>query len=495
MPRALSLQLFTCVIALLLAHRASPAESSWRLLDAPHYRVVSQLSDRDTLAWSREFDQFIASMSGVLKINPAQLPPLTVVLFAREPGFEPYKPELEDGKKASLDGVFARDSTWSVIGLAASSSSDTLRRLILHEATHWLMSVDESRKPAWFTEGIAEVLSTFAMKGRQLVWGKPVDSNLQWLTAGPADMESFLVLHNPTMDGSDSTALFYAQAWAFTHFLLFSQDASHQQLLPRFLQAYKTHSGPATLELVFGDGLKVLERDFSRYLKTGRYRYVTQAPVALPASSSPVPAPPALVASALGRLAFGTEQLELARTHANTAIQLDPASPEGHELLAYLAVRDRSADDIAAHAEAALKAGSRDSQMHVMLGDLLPYTTGAARQRANQYENAINLNSRRAEPFEDLAASLFSLAQPTTDDAEFLALGLRIFPGNDWIRVGAAVVDFRLGRTGEAREKMALALQPDSTLDDDQRRAAKGLLNGLLAGLAPEPEEVHEDGR
>jgi tetratricopeptide (TPR) repeat protein len=327
-----------------------------------------------------------------------------------------------------------------------------------------------------------------------------VDANLQWLTGGPTALEDFLILRNTTMDGSDDTAFFYAQAWAFTHFLLFSQDPSYQQLLPRFLQAYKSHSGPATLELVVGDGLKNMERDFHRYLKTGRYRYVTQPPVALPPPPVPVAATPEVVEGALGRLALGTEQLDLARQHASRAIQMDPGSPIGHELLAYLAVREKSSADIAAHAEAALQAGSRDSQMYMMLGDLLPYTSGAdrdrtARQRANLYENAINLNSRRAEPFEDLAAALFSLSQPTTDDAEFLSLGLRIFPGDDWIRVGAAVVDFRLGRAAEAREKMALALQPGSTLDDDQRRAAKGLLNGLLAGLAPEPEEVHEESR
>lgn len=496
-PRAMLLQLFSFAIGLLPIHRALSAEPQWRLLEAPHYRVVSQLGDRKTLAWSREFDQFIASMSGVLKIDPAQLPPLTVVLFAREAGFEPYKPALESGEKASLGGVFSRDATWSVIGLAADSSSDNLRRVILHEATHWLMSVDEARRPAWFTEGIAEVLSTFEMKGKQVVWGKPVDSSLRWLTQGPVELESFLMLPNTTMDGSDSTALFYAQAWAFTHFLLFSQDASYQQLLPRFLQVYKTHSGPATVQQLLGEGLPDMERDFSRYLKTGRYRYVTQPPATLPPPSSPVPAPREVVESALGRLALGTQQLELAHQHAGTAIELDPTSPTGHELLAYLAVHDGAAEDIAAHAEAALKAGSKDSQMYVMLGDLLFKAPSndrgrTARQRVNMYEHAINLDSRRVEPFEDLAASLFSLAQPAAEDAEFLALGLRIFPGNDWIRVGAAVVDFRLGRTAQAREKMALALQPDSTLDDDQRRAARGLLNGLLAGLAPEPEEVHE---
>ncbi len=499
MARALLLQLFSFATALLATPPALSAEPPWRLLEAQHYRVVSQLNDRDTLAWSQQFDQFIAAMSGVLKINPAQLPPLTVVLFARDRGFEPYKPPVSGELKQGIAGLFARQATWSVIGLAGTAGNDALRQKILHEATHWLMSVDEGRRPAWFSEGIAEVLASFEIRDEQVIWGKPLESRLQWLDTGPVDLKQFLTLPTAIMDDGNSTAFFYAQSWAFTHFLLFSPEPSYQQLLPRFLQVYKTRSGPATLAEVFADGLQTIERDYTRYLKFGRFRYVKQPLAPVPALSAPVPAPAVLVEAALARLAFGSDQFELARQHANRAVQLDPAAPGGHELLAYLAAHDKSAEDLVAQAEAALRAGSKDSQLYVMLGDLLGEApenerSQTRRQRVNLYESAINLNSRRAEPFEKLGESLFALPQPTTDDADFLALGMKIFPGDDWIRVGAAVVDFRLGRTAQAREEMARVLLPESTLDDDQRKAATGLLNGLLTAMAgPEPEEIHAE--
>ena len=69
------------LLALAIAAPAVSAERAWRTLDAQHYRVVSQLSDRETLAWTREFDQFIASMAKLLRLNPQQLPPLTVMLL------------------------------------------------------------------------------------------------------------------------------------------------------------------------------------------------------------------------------------------------------------------------------------------------------------------------------------------------------------------------------------------------------------------------------
>jgi hypothetical protein len=60
-----------CLFAILAGHSLA-AERTWRLVVAPHYRVISELSDRDTLAWMRSFDQYIQSTSDFLKIN---LPP------------------------------------------------------------------------------------------------------------------------------------------------------------------------------------------------------------------------------------------------------------------------------------------------------------------------------------------------------------------------------------------------------------------------------------
>lgn len=49
-----------------------------------------------------------------------------------------------------------------------------LRATLQHEATHRLMSVDQSRQPAWFSEGIAEMFSTFERQGDKVNWAKPI---------------------------------------------------------------------------------------------------------------------------------------------------------------------------------------------------------------------------------------------------------------------------------------------------------------------------------
>ncbi len=93
----------------------------------------------------------------------------------------------------------------------------------------------------------------------------------------------------------------------------------------------------------------------------------------------------------------------------------------------------------------------------------------ADRQRANLYEKAINLNPRRSEPYERLAETMFNMDSPVENDKKFLAQGLTVFPGNDWLRVGTAAVAFRQGDHDEAMQEMTRALLPTSTLDDRQR--------------------------
>jgi tetratricopeptide (TPR) repeat protein len=368
-----------------------------------------------------------------------------------------------------------------MIGMAHASMDDESRRTIYHEATHWLMSVDQSRHPAWFSEGIAEMFSTFERWGGQVNWAKPIESHLILLnTPGEIPLADFLVQPGALFDSDDTTSRFYAQAWAFTHFLMFSKDAGRRDLLVKFLEKYKTSSGEATVQAVFGPTLKDIERDFHVYVQQRSWAYMVQPVKAGDEPPSLQPAPPALVESSLGFLAFGARRHDLARRHAQKAIELDANAPEGHALLAYLAGEDNNFDQAVTHAESALEHGSKDSSLFIFLGD--SYLSGrngqkpdAKRARVNMYESAINLSPLRLTAYERLTEALFSLEDPREEDAKFLSLGLRAFPGEDWLRVGAALVDYRLGHRESAMTTLEGALRPESTLDGAQRAYAVSL--------------------
>ena len=132
----------------------------------------------------------------------------------------------------------------------------------------------------------------------------------------------------------------------------------------------------------------------------------------------------------------------------------------------------------------------------MLLGD--SYESGAnaqspnaARARANQYENAINLNPRQRRYYERLAVALFAIDKPREDDAQFLEIGTKLYPGADWVRVGTAVVDYRLGHHEQAMSTMDAVLKPESTLDPSERTYATRLrTNWLLESMRTDIQDA-----
>lgn len=474
-------------LLVLLASPAIAADRDWKMAVTPHYRLLSQATERETTAWMRGFDQFILSTSDVLKIDPKALPPLTVVIFDRDRDYEPYKLQRPDGKTANISGQFVRWPTLSMMGMAHTGNTLELSRTIHHEATHWLMSVDQARQPAWFAEGIAEMFSTFERRGDKVNWAKPMEEHLFLLnSAGTVPLEKFLTEPSAIFTRDDHTDRFYAQAWAFTHFLMLSKDPPRRDLLVRFLQEYRKQSGDATVQAVFGPTLAGIQRDFKSYLGKRSYLYMIEPVKPAPDPPALQPAPPALVEASLGFLALGADRYDLANRHARKSIELDANAPDGHGLLAYVALEKRDLDEAAKHAEAALERGSRDSDLFMVLGDSFVDGQNSkrpeARQlRVNMYENAINLNPRRLAVYHRLTEALLILDKPREEDARFLNIGLQAFPGEDWLRVGTAFVDYRHGRREIAMNTLEKTLRSESTLDGLQRTNAINLRNSWLA--------------
>ncbi len=472
-------RLWLCFIALVLPC-AQAADRPWKMATTAQYTLLSQASDLETREWMRGFDQFILSTADLLKFDLKALPPLTVLVFKSDKDYMPYKMRRPDGKTASVAGQFVRRPTWSLIGMSLAGDNEELRQTIFHEATHWLMSMDQARQPAWFSEGIAEMFSTFERRGDKVNWAKPLGSHLALLQDRTIPLSQFLIEPTALSNRDDRQLLFYAQAWAFTHFLMFSDDSRRRPLMLKFLEKFRSESGEATVKDVFGDQLPQIEREFHQFIGQSRYPYVIQPVKPAPAESALQPAPAVLVEASLGLLALSSERPELAQEHAKRAIALDANSPKGYELQAYIGLEKQDLEQAAAQAELALERGSRDSQLFVLMGD--SYTQGrnserpdAERARVSMYEKAINLSPRRREVYQRLAGALMPVDTPTETDLQFLNVGLRAFPGEDWLQVATALVEHRLGRHDSAAATLDKVLRPDSTLDPSEREYAQNL--------------------
>lgn len=478
--------LAAALLALLAAPRfAAAAAPEWRMVTTPHFRVLSQAGEQKTQLWIRNYEQFISAVSAATGIQPNALPPLTIVLFARDKEFTQYKLVRPDGKAARVSGQFVRLAGMSAIAVAADSEQAEAKRTIYHEGTHWLMSVDPSRHPTWFSEGIAEMFSTFELNGSRINWAKPIPSHLAQLQEnGLLPLKDFLARTDALQDQERDDDRYYAQSWAFVHFLMLSQPP-RVQMLDRILAESRTNSSEAAVAKVIGANLAALEKDFNHYVQQAAFSYFTFPSATTPEPPASVAAPPAVVDAALGFMALATGRKELARQHAQRAVELAAQLPDGHEVLALLARQDKDEAAVRRHVDAAVRAGSRSSEMYLLMADSLGreraggfQATAAA--RIPLLQKAIALDPVRRGAYRQLAYDLMLYEKPKVEDLLPLEQGQRRFPNDDWINVGVAAARMRLGEGNDVLQAIQIALRPESSLTSDERRTIGTVRRNLL---------------
>ena len=300
--------LFAAALLAALPTRAAPV---WHQLAAPEFTVVSQLSEANTRAWADEFSQFIEALGGIVPMDLRALPPLTVVLFAAPEEFAPYRPLGPDGKPIDIAGFFSRHRSWAIIGLASRANDAATRHIIFHEGVHWGMSQIASNYPLWLNEGLAEVFSTFRVEDGQARWGDPIWGHIALLqkeTPLPLQTLVSITSDNPLYYKAHSIGIYYAESWAFVHYLLFGQRAGARASLSYYLESLRRGVDPTrAFQDAFGTSFSGMDDALQDYVNTGSYGVSIQRfPSAADARAEFRPAPPLLVAITLQKLALSS---------------------------------------------------------------------------------------------------------------------------------------------------------------------------------------------
>jgi len=274
--------------------------------------------------------------------------------------------------------------------------------------------------------------------------------------------------------------LFYAQSWAFVHYLIFGDRKGGQGSLSDFLNAF--YSGQSTEEAfqkTFGMNYVAMEEALDDYLRGGRCR-VYSFPLVDGAkiTAQPVPAPPAIVQVALAKLAFGTSRYELAKKHAEESVRLDPACADGYKMLAWVLSWEGSPDDFFAAADKAVQLGAKDADAFLLLAmakakkarSLGGIPPAEARQISNLYERAINLSPALKTAYLNLGSTLPSLDQLGEQDELFIEQGLKLFPDDPSLIAGYAQVLRKKGNKAEGLKMLQALLDEPGKLSLEQQK-------------------------
>ena len=516
--RPLALVLRVCVLGISLFARSSATDSRGRETDAgwlkvatEHFTILTPAGEGVARKWAVEFEEFRRGLQNLVPVDVDRLRPVTVVLFNNDREMEPFVP-LERGEPARVGGMFVRANDINTIMLSLAREARETRHMIFHEAVHWHLSALEGVMPLWLAEGLAELYATFELPdAKTYAFGAARPGYVRMLRHGRLlPLAELLAIDRDSLLYNEGTraSIFYAQSWAFVHFLFYGEDSPGRAAVVHHLELLRTgQSSEDAFVQAFRAGPAELEQRLRRYIDGGTYLKHTYARPngSIARKLTIAPAKRADLELAKGSLLFGTRTPGDAEPHIRRAAALAPSDPRPWELLGHIAVAQR---DYPAAAGALAKAAAAGSTSYLVYHNLAvarlpeppeidPRALGLPGARvepaqmdaaAADYRHALALVPSHVPSYEGLAGLIYGMQTFHAADVELLSRGLLLSPGNTMIETGVAAGEIRLGRGAEGRARLERLCARNADRHDAAAKFARRILADET--LKSEIEEV-----
>ena len=195
-----------------------------------------------------------------------------VVVFKDAASYEPFRMRKDDGTAhAHVAGYFLAGGDVNYITLSVGERRGSLDT-IFHEYVHYLLDTNIGRSdlPPWLGEGLAEYFETLQFtEDRRVVAGAPPPGHLVLLDrAGLSRYQDFLLLitRRSIRAATNRGSLFYAQAWALTHYLFHAGKTERPQFDELLILLRGQDSGEAVFEKLFGRDRSATEKALREYI-------------------------------------------------------------------------------------------------------------------------------------------------------------------------------------------------------------------------------------
>ncbi|WP_292054500.1 MULTISPECIES: tetratricopeptide repeat protein [unclassified Brevundimonas] len=244
-------------LAVSLAAIASPSWAQWQSIEGARFVVISEDSERNLRAASRELERFD------LVLRQYFGRPTGETAVRRLPVYLVTPRELADlyPGQTHVAGFYAA-SAENIFGAAERRES---LATIKHEyAHHFLAGEWKGALPAWFSEGFAQYFSTAEFDGDRVHIGKPPAwSGNALLGSGWMPLDRLLT-ERPIQQDGNIARTYYPLSWLLTHWFL--KDEESKAKLERYLAAVTAGTPSVTaMEQATGMSLEELRRTLSVY--------------------------------------------------------------------------------------------------------------------------------------------------------------------------------------------------------------------------------------
>lgn len=426
--------------------------------------------------------------------------PTTVLVFKSEKTFKPYKPVSGNGKRTEwIAGYFQGGEDINYVVLSIEGEKQQTYQTIFHEYVHLLVnnSFGKSRIPPWFNEGIAEYYDQFSIENDQKVnLGNLNESHLYSLQQTKLiPFETFFNIdyYSLHQQGNHSANIFYAQSWAFMHYLIHGNEGKRRGQIDVFLNAVLKGMKPReAFQNAFQTDFATMEKELKNYVELSSYKgtvVTLSEKLTFENGMTSAPIAESEAKAHLGDLLLHANRLPEAEKHLTEAIATGAESAFANTSLGMLRMRQNNFAEARKHLEKAIATDSKNHLIYYNYAYLLSresmgegnmfssFPDNATKKMRDALKKAIALNPAFPESYSLL--SFISLVRNDEIDEAIAAINqaLQLAPGSQ---------DYMLNLAGLYARKLDFIKAQTiadavfkSATEGDLRARAQGILRNI----------------
>jgi TonB family protein len=357
---------------------------SWVQVRSETFIVKSSVGEDRAKLVLRELEDF-HQLVGTLVFDKVQLPelPIEVLLLGDTDQLKELAPERA-GQRREFAGYYQRGPDRDFIVLSNRVFPRTLASVVYHELTHYFLSRALAERPMWLSEGLAEYFATAEIDASNIYVGAIPNDRMQLLKMNrriPLDEFLRVDQSSPYYSETLKANAFYAQAWAFVHYMQNRHAAAFKHYIDGLAE------GPVDLFDYVTLSPRDMASDFENYLSwfIGRVPRVRIQAAREKWTMKVEPIADAEAHMSISEIFIAMGRLEEARDHLEALEALDGELPRAsyyRGVLARLSDQSEEARDLFVDALMDEHLGSRAAASLVQMGELDIPSVRSTLQRA-----------------------------------------------------------------------------------------------------------------
>lgn len=473
------------------------AKETWTGVKSNHFFLTGNAGEKDIRKVAAKLEQFREVFSRIFpRANLNSPVPIKVIVFKDRKSYLPFMPVYQ-GKVSEVAGYFQSGPDVNYITLTAELGQESPFSTIFHEYVHSLTNDNTFRAPPWFSEGLAELYSTFDVTdGEKKVWlGKPISHHVYLLRENKflPLQRLFAVDHgSPEYNERDKKGVFYAQSWALVHFLMLGNNSQRQPQFVKYLEMLaKGLPVDESFKQAFQTDYATMEKELKNYI--GRNTYPVQIftfgeKLQFDATTESAP-----ITEAEWNYHLGDLVLHLNRTdceqYLKKAIQLDTNLAVAHASLGIAQMRGQRFAEAKQSLERAVATGSQNHMVHYYYAFALSregmdgnnvvreYAPEVAQKMREHLKKAIAISPGFPESYNLLAFVNMVTGEELDESANLLRRAISLSPSRHEFVFMLAQIQMRQQQYDEARKMLEPVAK--NAPDPQLRQRAQSLLDSI----------------